>query len=453
MKFIDNLLGREKKTYNDTIYGVQLENETYSSDKAEIPLGDKITKTPVDQMKRVKKNQLQMIYYRDDIVYNGVNQYTRLLMSSKLKWECDNKEDQEYMDAWSESTNLYTLIYEIVKNAFIFGTGWAELLWAKKDNKNIFVRMDTIDSKTMDFKRDTSGSIIYTPEGFPSGYVQILPYATEVDEARKVTDISIYGGVVQELREDEVAYFSFEVLSGGVEGVGIVEPQYDVVRRKKSIEKGHAQSIMRRGNTRYHIKNGNEKYRPGPNERQRIKEQLESLSPQDDLVTEWWTDINVLEAQEIGGIDSILKYYVSRQASCMGLPLPYVTEEGEDTNRSTLADQKVLLFKSVDSMKKRFTKQFERQIIPYILMNREFKSTPRLIWEELSMDDKESKSLRLQRYAKAGLLTASKDVELAIRKAEGLDLEWEVPKVAQQEPPKIEKKKEDETKDNKPTQQ
>jgi len=444
MKFIDRLLGKQDRSnYNEVVYGIQLENETGD----EMPPGKKVAKNPSDSMKRIKKDQLQMIYYRDDIAYNGVNQYTRLLMSSPLRWVCEDEEDQMYMDAWTENTNMYGVVYDIVKNALIFGIGWAELLWAKKDGKNIFVRLDSIDSKTMDFMRSNSGSILYTPEGFPQGYVQLLPMSTQVDESRRSNDVAVYGGVVQKLNDDEVAYFSFETLSGGVEGVGIIEPQYDTVRRKKSIEKGHAQSVLRRGNTRYHIQNGNEKYRPNPNERERVKTELESLKPQDDIVTEWWTKIDVLEAQEIGSIDAILKYYVARQASCMGLPLPYVTEEGEDTNRSTLADQKVLLFMSIDSMKKRFVKQFERQIVPYIMQNRDFKSRPVLVWDDLSMDDKESRSLRLQRYAKAGLLTPTKDIEEDIRGWEGLDTEWVEPEPEIKEAPK-EKKQEGEVKEN-----
>ena len=442
----------EEKHYDDAstkVYGLQLEEDGESPSTpltlasptpvdGENPLGKKIAfNTPSGvTLKRVPREHLEMIYFRDDITYNGINLLTRLMCSSIFKLvavsddEKARKEDQAYLDLWSYMTDLHGVTYETIKAIFMFGIGWQEQIWSDiKDvdgkKRKILARLDSIDCKYMDFFRDGYGNIKYNQYGFPEGYAQIVPPGHVVPEGRAITGMiylvtQLGTGRAMKLFEDEIAYFTFETLGTGGDGVGVIEPQYDLVRRKKSIEKGHAQSVMRRGNTRYHIKNGNEKYRPGPDERESIKEELKKLKPEDDIVTEWFTDIKVLEAQDAGEVNETLLYYVSQQAACMGLPVPYLTGRGEDTNRSTLADQKVLLFKTIDSLKEKYIRQFERQVIPYLKKNREFKSEIKVVWEPLSLDDKAERSLRLQRYIKAGAITPTLDVENAIRELEGL---------------------------------
>jgi len=446
MKYIDTLLENFgysknlKQNFSEIIYGIGLEDgrseELGSAPtpvNGEMPMGKKMAfQSPTITMKRVPREQLETIYFRDDVVYNGINLYVRLMMSSPFTLVTDDPDDQEYLDMWSYTTDLHGVVYETIKNQLMFGIGWMELIWGNAKEidmpaKKILARLDTIDCKFMDFFRDGYGNIKYNKYGFPEGYAQIVPPGFVVPKNREITGMiylvtQLGTGRAMQLWEDEIAYFTFETVGAGADGVGIIEPQYDLVRRKKSIEKGHAQSVMRRGNTRYQIKNGNEKYRPGPDEREAIKRELKELKPEDDIVTEWWTDIKVLEAQDAGEINDTLLYYINQQCGCMGLPVAYVTGRGEATNRSTLGDQKVLLFKSIDAQKQKFTRQFERQILPYLKKNREFKGPIKVVWDALSIDDKSEKSLRLQRYVKSGVITPTLDVENLIRTIEGLPL-------------------------------
>jgi hypothetical protein len=333
------------------------------------------------------------------------------------------------MDMWSDKVDLYGVMYETVKNALTFGIGWMELQYAKRTeetgDRKVLVGLDLIDSKTMDFERDTMGNIEYNEKGFPKGYIQYLPIEKEPSPGREVsvttTSPSYAGPKAQEIYDDEVAYFTFESIGGSADGVGIVEPQYDLVREKRSIQKGYAQSIMRRGNPRYDITVGTDKYRPSPTERKNLKDEIENLKAEDDIVHENWAAIKTLEISDNSqGIDEILRFYVERQASCMGLPVSLVTGSGANTNRATLSDQKILLYQGGDAWKNRFARQFERQVIPYVMKNHDFEEAPKMVWEALNMDDRESKSLRLQRFSKSGLLTPDSGVELEIRKMENL---------------------------------
>ena len=385
--------------------------------------GKRMTGHMPEPTKRVPKKNLQLMYLRDDICFNGVNKLTRLTMSNDFYWKCldedgvEVKEDVEYMKMWSSNTNLWLKLYEMSKNTFIFGVGWLEPLKIQDGDHEMTVGVDVIDSKTMDFLRNRENSIVYDEYGKPKGYVQYVPYNYDVPKDREKNTMS---GKAMFLYPDETAYFTFDNFGGSVDGVGVIEPQYDVVRRKKSLEKANTQSALRRGNPRYHAKIGNEKYRPSPNERKRVKDELMSLAPQDDIVTEWWVDIGMLEADVVADVTGLLKYYVERQASCMGIPMAFLSEGGENTNRATLVDQKKILFRTIEAYRKRISVMFSEQIVPLIMKNRSFSSTPVLTWEPMSLDDKESRSIRLQRYAKSGILTPTIDLENEIRRMEEL---------------------------------
>lgn len=414
MKILDMF---RKNSSAPIVSGVTLELENASNEG--VSLGKKDTKRMAEPTKRVGKKDLQLIYNRDDVAFNGINKLVKLIMSSEMYWDTEDESDREYMELWSENTGFWEKTYETFKNAFIFGIGWQEIMTADKDGEDVAVGVDVVDSKTMDFMRDTQNRIIYNEYGTPEGYVQKIPYGTEPAPGREYSG-GPPGEKLQKFGVDEISYFTFNHLGGSVDGIGLVEPQYDIVRRKKSIEKANTQSAIRRGNPRYHIKTGNEKYRAGPDERKRLDEELKKLKPQDDIITDWWVDINTLEADVPTEIERILRYYVARQASCMGIPMAYVSEEGEATNRSTLHDQKILLFKTIETYRKRYSLLFDKQVMPVIQRNRKFKTTPKLRWENVALDDKESRSIRLQRYAKAGLLTYDKELEKAIRRMEDL---------------------------------
>ena len=202
------------------------------------------------------------MYLRDDVCYNGVNKLTKLLMSTRMYWDCDDPSDQEYMDSWSENTNFWFKTYEALKNTFIFGVGWHEILYANDDGREVCVGVDVIDSKTMDFLRDAEHNIIYDLTGNPAGYVQKVPYNYDVPADRQVP--SNTGDKAQKFEKEEIAFYTIDNFGGSIDGIGLLEPQYDIVRRKKSLEKANTQSALRRGNPRYHAKLGNEKYRAGP---------------------------------------------------------------------------------------------------------------------------------------------------------------------------------------------
>lgn len=417
--FIQTLIGKEDN--NDLlVYGTKLSLST--NDKEWERHSQRLT----EDTKRVDKKNLQLMYLRDDICYNGVNKLTRLVMSTDMFWDCRDedgnivKEDVDYMNEWAENTNFWLKSFETIKNTLIFGIGWQEILYAKDGDKKINVGVDVVDPKTMDFGRDMTGNILYDSFGKPQYYVQTVPQSYNVPRNREVENSSYSYGKKQRFERDELAYYTFDNFGGSVDGIGVIEPQYDIVRRKKSLEKANIQSAMLRGNPRYHVKLGSEKYRPTPNERKRLQDQLAALKPQDDIVTEWWVDVKMLNGDVVSEVSDILKYYVERQASCMGIPLAYVSEGGEATNRATLGDQRILLFKTVETYRRRYSSTFTEQVLPSILENRVFSSIPKLVWEPLSLDDKESKSIRLQRYAKTGLITPSKEVEEVVRKDENL---------------------------------
>jgi hypothetical protein len=400
----------------DYVYGIQLGEK--DNTKATSPISKL-----VGEAKRVKKENLKLCYLRDDVCYNGVNLKAKLIVPTNYKFIClDSKgnrvtEDEDYLTTYGEKIHLQEVLTEAVSDALKGGLGWIEQL---RDTNGTLVSQRAVDMESMDYLRDMNDEIIYDDTGLePLAYVQ---YVSELIDIPKDRDPSLVYGISTNRKCMLIWKDEIFPLSLNRDEIGIIEPQYDIIRQKISNMKMAEKMLRKRANPRYHIQVGNQDYRPGPNERAKIKKEFQTLGADEDIVSDWY--VNVTELGTSVNTTSLEREdrYIQRQCTCMGIPPAYVTGtalgEGQGY-RALTNDLRVILFKTIEPMRSRVSDIYLQNTIPHL--NHKFKSVKQYIeWENLALDDLESQSIRLQRYSKCGVIMPDDGVEKHIRELERL---------------------------------
>lgn len=407
------------------VYGVKLGRKEELNAKTDI-------KTLLDSAARVKKSNLKMCYLRDDVCYNGVNVKSNLLVPENFRFICRDKEgkrveeDEQFLEMWKNRIDLPTKLRETVVDAFIGGIGWMENLYPQSEASDdvAIETLSLVDQRVpnmeyIDFLRDLEGNIIWDSNNLePLAYVQYLSDFADIPKGR---DPSQEFGVTP--KDRCMILFKHEIfpITFNKSMVGIIEPQYNLIRQKISTMKMAEKTQRNRANPKYHVKVGNLDYRPGPNERGKIKKEISELGADDDIVTDWYVDIKELGMNVNDTALNREEKYVERQCTTMGVPMSYVTGTASGENKSIANDLKIILFKTLIPMREDLARQYLNNTLPYLMTKHKFKSVSQTIeWEPLAFDDLDSKSIRIQRYAKAGLLLPDDALEKHIREQENL---------------------------------
>ena len=420
MSIISNIF--KTKSNEPIVYTTTLESKDTVTSKS--PIG-KLIESP----KRVKKSDLKLCYLRDDVCYNGINIKSELTITPKISFRCYDGEnnrvasDEAFLEFWRDKINLRDVLVEVVKNANIGGVGWIENLRSIED-KTTLVDQRSIDMTKIDYLRDVDKNIVFKKDGItPLSAVQVVDYTTEVPRNRdpsivyKNMNMTFYvpaGGKYLLLFDEEI----FPIVLNDDE-IGIIEPQYDIIRQKISTMRMAERTQRKRANVRYLIRLGNQDYMPGPTEREKIRTEFSNLNADEDIVVDWFVDVEEMGKNINDTSIQREDTYVIRQCTCMGVPSTYVTGVSQGENESIVADLKSILFTSIESMQKKIGEQYLRNTIP--LLNHDFTSVRQEIeWGHLTLESMESKSLRIQRYTKAGVIEPDDILEAHVRETEFL---------------------------------
>ena len=107
----------------------------------------------------------------------------------------------------------------------------------------------------------------------------------------------------------------------------------------------------------------------------------------------------------------------------MGGPKPFITGLGTDTNKSTLAEQKILFERTLKAIQEQISQIIINGVFSVIAKQHKFHSIPELVWEEISTESLDSKADRLVKYVNANLLIPDEEIRNIIRQSERLPKE------------------------------
>jgi hypothetical protein len=214
--------------------------------------------------------------------------------------------------------------------------------------------------------------------------------------------------------------FRLYTTGDGINNYGLIEPIYKNVQMKKNIEDSFASFLARLGYPILYGKLGDPVHEPTEEQTKNFLEDMKTIRNNDVAAVPYYAELGILEPKAPDRMQDHLDYFNDEIVSGLGIAKAFVTGSGQETNRATLARQEYLTKIGMKEILRRFSYVWERGLFKPLCEQRGLSSYPKMIWNEIALEELDSKSGRLQGYAKVGLITPTKELEAYIREIEEL---------------------------------
>jgi hypothetical protein len=362
------------------------------------PYGSGDTVREAKKLSRVPLEELEMMYYRDPVCFNGVNFYMKALMT-KFHLVGPNERTNRECEEWMSRHNIRELMPFIGQHACIYGDAYLELI----DQPGKDLHVELVDPKTMDVERDpATNAPLLDSKGFIKGYVQKI------------------GGRIIKIRPEQIAQFNIFRIGDSLTGIGLIEPMYGVTRSKLNVEAGVGNVVFKRGFPLHVAKVGNEHRPPSPEDIRKAGEQIANINNRQAVAVPWWIDIQVVESKGIEKLREVLEYFIQAQVAGFGQPHALIMGSGSDTNRATLDVQAIFSEHTLRNFQQTIDRQFVERVLSRFCEARGLPDCPSIERDHITTQNLNEKAARLQQYVASGLLTPDEKVERLIREVESL---------------------------------
>lgn len=360
---------------------------------------------------------LESCYKTDPIAFNGVNFVRKIVTAEGYIIGPDTLPENiiSFYNEWLKRNEMENLMPEILTHLLVYGNCYLELLPPKGGPAKRIVAVKILDPKTIEYQKDLGSDVIIVDEyGYPVGYIQKLIVPTTKDTGT---------GNTMEIKipAEKILHFKLFVIGNGYTGIGLLEPILTASIRRMNIEEGLAESTFRTGFPIKMTYVGNEQHEPTTQEIDDIVKKLQTSDYNSVFGLPYYNKVEILEPKKLEKIKDVLDHFINIEVSGMGIPKPYVTGAGEETNRSTLASQTELFQKTVEMIQDRLSYYFNK-LFDMIAAGEGFKEHPLLLWPPVSVQDLDSKSKRLVGYVQSGILTADDKLIKMVKESEGIPL-------------------------------
>jgi len=412
------------KTFSDLLGFNQIQELTKQEDISVSQEEKGVTITSQNQtpkMPRASQKELTACYLHDRIAFNGVNKMRQTIMNRDNRIEGTDASAVEYVKrfisnlgksgsdiGWEEFLGM------TFHNTILYGWDWNEIIWNTRGN--IIMDWQKIDTDTMDYAKDSEGKVVLDVYGNPVGFVQCLEYSAYIPTYLKKYPTP--KGV--SLSPNQLFFPTYKIgliklYSAGDKfyPIGLVEPTYKSSLRKLNMEEAMANSVYRVGFPVKVGKVGDEKHPPTPAAANKLLKILEAMDYKSSVVTEYFNEIQLLEPKGIEDIREDLNYFTEQQVTGMGIPMPFATGLGTNTDRSTLEVQSYLYVLTLKDIIKTVTEEIRRKLFkPLLKSNPAFVDAqgklkvevPTIVWDDIGLTVEDDFARRLKDYQKAGVV-------------------------------------------------
>lgn len=225
--------------------------------------------------------QFEIIYRRDGTIFGIVNRFVRSIVGVPFSIRAPEQIQQE-LEEWINRPGIEfrDILRGVVQDILVFGNAWVELVFNKLGDD--IVKLNRIDPKCMDYKRDGRGHPVLNELGEPTTVVY-----------------QPTGGQKVELPKEKVAHFTFTKGAGELLGISPLETLYSIVKYKMNIENGLAEGLYRQVYCPIVVKVGSEAFEPTPAVIDSVAKGLEEFHKKTLLVVPYHYSI---ERLEMGGV-------------------------------------------------------------------------------------------------------------------------------------------------------
>jgi len=343
---------------------------------------------------RVSKEELEYAYRTDSFIFNAVNVAVQIIMSAEHKITAKKAKVRKFFENFVDNISVVgadstwnEVLTRIFQDSYIYGGPYDELVWNAGDDKIVDIKI--LDPKNMDFARDGNGNVVLNENEKPVGYTQTVPYEVNSDTEELgdpvPENVSIDGNKIF-IQAKRIAYLPLYTSGAGFEGMGKIEPAYKATIWKLNLLKAGAESASRRGFSPVIAKVGTENIHPTPQMVANVLEKLKTLDYSKYMAIPNYVELTTLDVKSIETYEDFLKYLTAMQSAALGMPVPFVTGLGEETNRSTLGTQLEVLKLSLNSMAENVCRKIEKYIFRPIADAEGFDEVPKLEWGKITLD-------------------------------------------------------------------
>lgn len=406
MGYISNMLGEGR------IENVKLGNS------AQPTIGTSLTSQ--EQIKAakpiVKFEELEMAYKTDSINFNAINKSTQMIMAGgfkgfiNIKASAIKKYAKFFEDIGDVGNDITSeeLMESLFRDQMIYGNAFIEIIFDERDEK--IVDLALVDPKRIDYAKNADGKIILDKNGKEVGYMIKLEAGTsmEGDEIPKEYEMVVSSGENKIfILSKRICHFKLYAIGDRFYGTGLLTPSYKSVIYKKNIEKGQANSIYARGFSPLIAYVGNDRKMATPKDITDVLAKLKRLNYQQYDSFPNWVKVESIKYDQSDLTTSALKDLRTDQITSLSAPQALVLGSGEDTNRATLGDQRVLWEFTLKDIIKQTMSYFKKYILKPINELNDFGGVPDVEWGELRAEDVNSTADKIIRMLTAKNLHAT----------------------------------------------
>jgi len=369
------------------------------------------------------REKLEAAYVQDPLVRAAIDLKTELVLHAGWHLEGDENSVSVVNEFLSNigsigGTVTWSEILEIIfKYQMIYGSCYIEKIYSGNGRK--LIDLDFVDPKQMDYAYTRQGTVAVDDYGNPLGYVETLPsqFASAIEnKIEPPPDVVLTGNQIF-IPADKIVHFRYSSVGNGYFGKGLVEAIYDLVVQKKEAEVGYSNSLKRAGFPIKVMYVGDQMHPPTEEQLEDAAEIAKNVSESSVLATPYYNKLDILESRSNGVPREALEYFIEQQLIGLGVPSSLVSGEA---NRATTIRQEYIFLVSLKQFIDKTVSLINRKILGEFC-ELERISPVRIVWNEISIGELDSKANRLSKYVKTGALKPDEKLERYIRKIEKID--------------------------------
>jgi len=344
----------------------------------------------------------ELLYRLEPLIFSGINKLSRRITFSKLYFSGENEDENTKAFNFLKSSGAYRLIPLLVKDAFIYGFGAAEINKTGGETS-----LTQIDPKEFDYKRD-GNLITLNKKGEILGYVWKDTMGQETF-----------------LKPSEVLLIRFYALGDFCLGISPIEAAFKTAWIKLNLEEALGEAIFRHGFPTWKFKIGSS----DPNTPfhdvtpEKIKQAKKIIGPLDtatEMFLPWWMDAEPMSSKgDFGNIHKFLELLGMEILAALELPKGFGTETRGLGGRAV---EEMDFEKSILAFQEDVKRQLEDQLLEPYYRDAKFTTYPSLTFTEYAPELQNIRLRRLSAYAKYGMISRTDDLENALRRSEGFPL-------------------------------
>ena len=398
-----------------------------SSSSKEAPLGVQAS-TSEDEGFRVPRIELELAYLKHSLTFNAINRNVQTILTTRERLVHPNPEVVKYFtnflaDIGTRGSQLtWRELKEIIfRYQLIYGPQFTELIHDKSGKE--ILDLDSIDPKQMDYAKSNGTTIVMDKNDNPIGYVQTVPqeYTQDMNPAVKVPEgVTLEGNQIF-IPASRIAQFKFWTIGPGFYRIGLIEPAYESVKTVLLLNKDYAKRAHTILFPTRVATVGDENHEPSPEKVRNISNNMKKATAATEIAIPYHVKMAIMESKNPDSMKTFLEYFNQSVIEASGVPAPYATGQGKNTNKATLQKLNQMFEMGLKDYVERTCRSIEHNIFRPIALKNGIPGYPRIQIGPIGVDERSEKYKRLIGYIKEGVFKPE-ELHKYIAEMEDIDL-------------------------------